>query len=46
MKSDGATLQKGAAGCFGLRVAIKEFKPDVKIWLDLEVILTQSDEIG
>ena len=30
----------------GLGVAIEKFKPEIEVWLDLEVVLTKSDEIG
>ena len=46
LKSDGAALKERAPGSFGLGVAIEKFEPEVKIGLDLEVILTQSDKIG
>ena len=46
LKSDSAALKKRAPRGFGLGVAVEEFKPEIEVWLDLEVVLTQSDEIG
>ena len=45
LKSNGATLDERAPRSFGLGVAVEEFEPKVEIWLDLEVVLTQSYEI-
>ena len=46
LEGDGAALEERAPGSFGLGVAIEKFKPEVEIGLDLEVIFTQSYEIG
>ena len=29
-----------------MRIAIKEFKPEISIWLDLEIILTKNNKVG
>ena len=46
LKSDGATLEERAPRSLGLRVTVEEFKPEIEIGLNLEVILTQSYKIG
>ena len=46
LEGNGATLKERAPRSFGLRVTVEELKPEIEIGLDLEVILTQSYEIG
>ena len=45
LEGDSSALKQRTARSLGLWIAIEDVQPEVDVWLDLEVILTESHEI-
>ena len=46
LQSDVSTFEEWPAGVLRLGIAIEKLQPEVQIWFDLKIILTEGDKIG